>query len=425
MRQIHHPIRIVLPQMGIRALCLWLAMILLAPAAIDPASAQDNPTEVPAWTQSYINPFPQTDRYQLYVIGDFLAAGLARALPDALDDAQSVEVARETRNASGLARPDRYNWSRRVKDIVEEQTIHIAVIMLGSNDRRRIRTAQGFHDFGTEAWEDAYKLRVDALIEELTGAKVAVYWMGLPIVADEEARAEYEQINSIIRERAYLGGIKYIDTWNGFSDQFGNYSAFGPSVAGVTKRLRDNNGIGFTSEGNRKLAEFAASVIKRDLASARRERSIPLAGDGQQQQQIARLAKDDQASDPFEQLETGPRLDRLETTAPEASESEEEDQTAPDRSALQDPNKSEPAKSERARPTVSFSDYAPPGEQIAVDIGNDVTALATISPANILSTRGARQQLPLSERLYYRVLVRGEKLKAPEGRIDNYHWDGG
>ncbi|MFP3921271.1 MAG: DUF459 domain-containing protein [Dichotomicrobium sp.] len=381
--------------------------------------AQDaSAPDVSAWTQGYINPFPQSDRYKLYVIGDFLAAGLADALPDALDETTSVDIERETRNNSGLARPDYYNWSARVEDILEGQSVHIAVIMLGSNDRRRIRTANGFEEFGTDAWTEAYRLRVDALVEKLTEANVAVYWMGLPIVAEEEARADYEQINSIIRERAYLGGVKYIDTWNGFSDQFGNYSAFGPSVAGVTKRLRDNNGIGFTAEGNRKLAEFAASVIKRDLAAARRERSIPLAGDEQQQEQIAGVSGEVETlaiAEPDESAtRRGDREDAPGFTT-EMTESESPDETS-------DNMADAVAGAGRA---VSFSDYSPPGEQLAIDIGSGLTALATISPANILSARGARQQLPLSERLYYRVLVRGEKLEAPAGRVDNYKWDGG
>ncbi len=385
------------------------ALLVVAAVAVSgPARAQeDNAPFVPAWTQSYINPFPETDKYKLYVIGDFLAAGLASALPEALDESASVDVAQETRNASGLARPDRYNWSRRIEDLLGDQTVHIAVVMLGSNDRRRIRTASGFEDFGTEAWAEAYRLRVDSIIEDLTEGKVAVYWMGLPIVADEEARAEYEQINSVIRERVYLGGAKYIDTWNGFSDQFGNFSAYGPSVEGVTKRLRDNNGIGFTSEGNRKLAEFAASVIKRDLAAARRERSIPLAGDEQQQEQIAGLSQGGTAG----QRDVNEASAEDNPAAPLAPGGPTGGENAPERG--------------RGSRAVSFSDYAPPGEQLAIEIGDNLTALATISPANILSARGARQQLPLSERLYYRVLVQGEKLKAPDGRVDNYAWDGG
>lgn len=405
-----------------RALGITVAACLLAMLAAFalPVRAQETSSaEIPAWTQSYINPFPEAGTYKLYIIGDFLAAGLAEALPQALEENATVEITRETRDSSGLARPDRYDWSARIRTLLEGGEMHIAVIMLGSNDRRSIRTAQGFKEFGSEGWTEAYRTRVDSIIKQFTRKKVAVYWMGLPIVADEEARADYERINDIIRERAYLGGIKYVDTWNGFSDQFGNYSAFGPSVEGITRRLRDANGIGFTGDGNRKLAEFAASVIKRDLAAARQERSVPLAGDEQQQQQIARLGQ----SEP--ERRAAPQSDgetRADEAAPAPFATETVDSGAAEAEAGRLAGSPQRSSSSRA---VSFSDYSPPGEQLAVDIGNDLTALATISLANILSARGARQQLPLSERLYYRVLVQGEKLKAPEGRIDNYSWDGG
>jgi hypothetical protein len=403
---------------GVCALCLLALFVWLAPFA----QAQDaSGPNIPAWTQSYINPFPEAGTYKLYVIGDFLAAGLGEVLPEALEEDATVEIVRETRNASGLARPDSYDWSARIRSLLASDEMHIAVVMLGSNDRRKIRTAQGFKEFGSEAWAAAYRTRVDAIIKQFTEKKVAVYWMGLPIVAEEEARADYEKINDIIRERAYLGGIKYVDSWNGFADQFGNYSAFGPSVDGVTKRLRDANGIGFTAEGNRKLAEFAASVIKRDLAAARQERSIPLAGD---EQQIARLGGD-VPRPRVGQDDTVPSRDPEATgdgaaSAPFLTETVESEAPA----GQSDDRSTPPARGATSR-AVSFSDYSPPGEQLAVDIGNNLTALATISPANILSARGARQQLPLSERLYYRVLVQGEKLKAPEGRVDNYRWEGG
>lgn len=406
---------------ALAALCLLAAFVALA---IPARSQGTSGPEVLAWTQSYINPFPESGTYKLYVIGDFLAAGLADSLPAALEENATVEITGETRSSSGLARPDAYDWSARIRTLLEGGEMHIAVVMLGINDRRRIRTAQGFRDFGTEAWAEAYRTRLDSIIKQFTDKKVAVYWLGLPIVADEEVRAEYERINDIIRERAYLGGIKYVDTWNGFSDQFGNYSAFGPSVEGITKRLREADGIGFTADGNRKLADFAAAVIKRDLAAARQERSIPLAGDDQQQEQISRLGRAAPSAQ-VEQKDEAPARDGDApvddaATGPFATETVED--ASVDTEGTGAPASSEGSTASRA---VSFSDYSPPGEQLAVDIGNDLTALATISPANILSARGARQQLPLSERLYYRVLVQGEKLKAPEGRVDNYSWDGG
>ena len=86
-------------------------------------------------------------------------------------------------------------------------------------------------------------------------------------------------INDIIRERSYIGGVKFVDTWSGFTDQLGAFSAYGPDLTGQSKRLREPDGASFTARGNRKLANFVEIILRRDLAAAKAERNIPLAGD--------------------------------------------------------------------------------------------------------------------------------------------------
>ena len=98
-------------------------------------------------------------------------------------------------------------------------------------------------------------------------------------------------LNELFREKAYFNGIKFIDTWNGFTDQFGRYSAFGPDVSGRVRRLRKSDGIHFTEAGYIKLAHYVEREIKRDLAAAKEERNIPLAGDTPEQTRILRRAR--------------------------------------------------------------------------------------------------------------------------------------
>ncbi len=384
-----------------------LGLVVLAPAPV--ARAQDDLT----WARSYINPFPDGEQYNLFVLGDSLASGLATGLSSALESSLAIKITAETNNGSGLTRPDSFDWSRRVANLLKANDIHIAVVMIGINDQRSIRTADGLIRFATPEWAQAYALRVEDIVKRLTEAKVAVYWVGLPVVADPEQAVAVEAINQIIRERTYLGGVKYIETWNSFVDQFGNYSAFGPDVSGVTKRLREGNGVGFTADGNAKLANYVETVIKRDLAAARRERSIPLDGDETQQQLVARGLEDGR----------GREADTRRTPTPDQEDGgpEPSDETRASESGA--PGSSAPTQSRRR--DFSYSDYSPTGELLAADIGDGLTALATISPADALSLQSARQQAPLSQRLYYRVLIQGDKLNAREGRVDDYAWPGG
>lgn len=398
-----------LAMMPAASLALWLIV------SANAASSQD----LLSWSRSYINPFPGSDRYNVYVLGDSLAKGLAGGLQAAFSKGASVRITDQGVASSGLARPDRFDWGAKVDTLLKGEEFHVAIIMIGLNDRWSIRSASGYAKFGTEAWREAYGLRVDSLIKKLKAAKVAVYWVGLPITSDPKINAAIEVLNQVFREKTYVNGVKYIETWNGFVDQFGKYSAFGPDLTGRTKRLRDSNGIHFTSTGYRKLANLVEVVLERDLAAARRERHIPLAGDEAQQEQVARRAARETRKDGVQGEKsardgaTGQskwRTDIAPGDKDKASTSKEATRAVPSNAA------------DRA---VALSGYAPPGELVAVDTGNGVTALATISPATTLSLQALRQQIPLTQRLYYRVLIRGEYVKPRGGRIDDFRWPNG
>ena len=59
----------------------------------------------------------------------------------------------------------------------------------------------------------------------------------------------------------YISGVKFVDTWSGFTDQLGAFSAYGPDLTGQSKRLREPDGISFTARGNRKLANFVEIIL--------------------------------------------------------------------------------------------------------------------------------------------------------------------
>jgi hypothetical protein len=71
---------------------------------------------------------------------------------------------------------------------------------------------------------------------------------------------------------------------------------------------------------------------------------------------------------------------------------------------------------------VFVSGYSPPGETIIGDISEGVTGLATVSPVSDLNVNVGERRLPVTERLYYKTLVKGEALKPKPGRADDFRW---
>ncbi len=64
----------------------------------------------------------------------------------------------------------------------------------------------------------------------------------------------------------------------------------------------------------------------------------------------------------------------------------------------------------------------PDSENISSDLPGGLTALASISSVNDPTVSSSKPRLPLAQRPYYRVLIKGEQLKPKAGRADDFTW---
>jgi hypothetical protein len=386
--------------------------------------------------RSYITPFPQTDQYQVHVIGDGLAEGLAGGLQTAFEKDGTVKIINSAKSAAGLARsdPDLLSYA---DSLAKQQNMHVAVVMLGLNDVRNIRASDGSQQrWGTDGWRDAYAKEIDKLLKSLKDNKVGVYWVGLPIMSNAKTNEAMATLNDIFRERTYIAGVRYVETWNGFTDQLGAFTSFGPDVSGQTKRLREADGTFFTAQGNRKLANYVEVLLRRDLAAAKAERNIPLAGDDDEQARLIPKPEPDNkavAGDKPQANATDPAnavAGREGQPPAPAVPGEQPQQPQPSQQPPEQPQQPKPAAAPAPAPAplqvprqLSFRPGdAPSGETIVGDITNGVTALATVSPLNDLSGNAGERRVPLQERLYYKALVKGQALKPKPGRADDFKW---
>src|SRR6185295_1625291 len=121
---------------------------------------------------------------------------------------------------------------------------------------------------------------------------------GLPIMRSDGQNADAEALNDVYREKAFINGAKFIETWNGFTDESGRFSAYGPDMTGQVKRLRADDGVHFTMRGYLKLAHYVEKELRRDLNLAKIERNIPLAGNEDEQAKVMGRAVVPGRSDP-------------------------------------------------------------------------------------------------------------------------------
>ena len=265
------------------------------------------------------------------VMGDGMAGWLAYGLEDAFSDTPSVEIVRKDELHSGLIRYKRksdLDWWHVARDILSQQKANYVVMMLGLNDRENIRESDiaeqaakqqaekeaaekkkaekngnkdaaaskdaekkkaeeaekakpkvkpsnAVIDFRSDRWASVYSHRIDETIAALKSKGVPVFWVGLPSIRGKKSTADAVYLNDLFRSRAERAGIVYIDVWDGFVDDGGKYSNYGPDYEGQMRRLRSTDGVFFTKYGARKLAHYVEREIRRYMSNRSLQVNLP------------------------------------------------------------------------------------------------------------------------------------------------------
>lgn len=203
------------------------------------------------------------DARAILVVGDEMADGLARGLREMLANEPGVDVKVRAIQGAGLSR-DGVDWIAVVRDGIRDERPIAVVFMLGVWDRNALPDGNdGPAARLSDRWRQLYAARVDALLTALPARDLPVFWVGLPIMRAAELTTEATILNDILKQRIFAGGHRFVDGWDGFVDETGRYVAIGPDVSGAPRRLRRPDGVGLTPAGNRKLALFVDTEIRR------------------------------------------------------------------------------------------------------------------------------------------------------------------
>ena len=260
-------------------------------------------------------PAPTTS---IVVMGDGMADWLAYGLEDAFADTPEVGIVRKDKINSGLLRYDAksdLDWWHVARDLLAQEKPNYVIMMLGVGDRQNIRerdlakeaeknakdedkdkdkkpgdqtkdqaddqdhdrliapepqrgkAANGIIEFRSDKWAEVYSKRIDDTIAALKSKGVPVFWVGLPAIRGAKSTADTSYLNDLYRARAERAGVTYIDVWDGFVDEAGKYSNFGPDYEGQMRRLRSSDGVYFTKSGARKLAHYVEREVRRYMTN--------------------------------------------------------------------------------------------------------------------------------------------------------------
>lgn len=419
--------------MHARATLPLVALLAAVMAAASPGMAQEDPSGT-----SFITPFPPNDTYNLVMIGDDLAEGLLGGAREIFQKDPRLVIRNAQLDIGGLMRSNFDEKLVALEEALKAEPAQIAVLMLGAWDRVSVRDpASGKRLMvGTDGWRREYAARSDRLLKMLRRRNIAVYWLGLPNVRRYDANEDVQMMNNILRERVYLNGAKYIDTYAGFADESGGYSPYGPDVTGKIRLLRAGDGVYFTWEGNRKLAYFVDRELRRDITQAKADRAIPLDGSETEQGKINPEKQTDPAASPGTPAARGPEASAARLKQAEASSAGDQkaDNGKINLRIVSEGGREEVVALDIVRPAIPASVVAlvtrrespdrlsQLGESVIDQIPGGLTVMSTVALATGTGQAGERRRLSPSQSSYFRVLFKGERLPPKPGRADDASW---
>ena len=384
-----------------------------APAPAPQIAAPPAPANPPAPVIAAPAPLPEKlpeVSFFVTVIGDNIGQLLAQGLQESFADKPQVLVRRKARESTGLVRDDYYDWLKVARDITggpDRERIDFAVIMIGSNDRQTLREAGVSLDVRSDRWKEIYGQRVEDLAAVFRDRKIPLVWVGLPVMRSERLSSDVLFFNQIYRERAQKAGAVYVDTWDAFVDDKGQYDPYGPDVNGQNVKLRTGDGVHFTKAGALKLAHFAEGDIRRAVTEANAPAQAAIA-----------------AAPGAPQLTIAPETPAAAPPKPAAPEA------APDMTALLNAEIKRDAQHDPAlsiQAALPLPD-APADLNFPLRPASGAVVPLTAPPlavGGLLATRGKKGLAPLggeAQALLDHVLADGRAADAKPGRADDFSW---
>ena len=206
---------------------------------------------------------------RVVVVGDSLAQGIG-SFAERVFKPSLVDVIKQGRISTGLARPDYFNWPAQMRTIVDRSRPDLTIVMLGENDAQSLVTPAGqvVAQIGTGDFPPAYEQRVRAFASLATSEGGHVIWVGLPNPRDSRRWEFIERQNGAFQAVAdQLPNVSFFDTWSTFAAPGGGYNAYYHDGRHLTL-VRADDGVHFNADGYtilmRLVAQFATDQFRLD-----------------------------------------------------------------------------------------------------------------------------------------------------------------
>lgn len=208
------------------------------------------------------------DPLRVLLVGDSSMTAVGGALTRQLAATGAATAQLDARPATGLSRPDFFDWPSRLAQLTAENPPELTIAMFGANDAQSFEHDGQVHDFGSESWTAIYRARVATAMDLLVEGGRPVVWIGQPVMRSASFDGRVRIIDEIVRAGAALRpSVRYVDARALLAGPDGGYAEYHTASDGTRSRIRDGDGIHLTTAGADLLAEAVLEPLLPQLSN--------------------------------------------------------------------------------------------------------------------------------------------------------------
>lgn len=213
---------------------------------------------------------PERDEYRVLILGDSMAAtDFGAALEAELSAHRRITCARRGKSATGLARPDYFDWMKEAAIQIERHAPDLVVMIIGGNDGQDLVSLDGTRiAWKSEAWSAAYADRVSRIVDLATTGERWLLWLELPVMELPSLEDKLAAIRSVQKRSVEaFPRARWLETRGHFVDASGAILERA-AVDGYRRpqALRQTDRIHFTVPGARFFASRVVPAVLELLA---------------------------------------------------------------------------------------------------------------------------------------------------------------
>jgi len=208
------------------------------------------------------------DPLRVYVGGDSVVRDVGESFLRLAADDERLRTALHYEIATGLARPDHFDWRATLIGDAKVLKPEIALLMFGGNDAQGIVGPDGqvHPEVDSDGWRAEYGRRVGAVMDSMAAKDRLVLWVGQPPMRSPGFARRMQVINAVVKaEAATRPWVTYVDTTAVLGDPDGSYTDRQP---GTDADLRQDDGIHLSRAGADLLARHLLELVQDEIVAA-------------------------------------------------------------------------------------------------------------------------------------------------------------